>query len=83
VVSANRAGFGFVRSDELAESIFLPPREMAGLMHGDQVRVAANQASDGRWSGTLIEVLARGVGASLLLSRYVVVRPACSPPTGG
>jgi ribonuclease R len=65
VVAANRAGFGFVRSEELAESIFLPPKEMAGVMHGDQVRVSATQAGDGRWSGELIEVVARGVGAFL------------------
>jgi ribonuclease R len=65
VVSANRAGFGFVRSEELTESVFLPPREMTGLMHGDQVRVAASQGSDGRWSGNVLEVLARGVGAFL------------------
>jgi ribonuclease R len=65
VVSANRAGFGFVRSEELTESVFLPPREMTGLMHGDQVRITATQGSDGRWSGQLIEVMARGVGAFL------------------
>jgi ribonuclease R len=65
VVSANRAGFGFVRSNELVESIFLPPKEMAGLMHGDQVRVSATQGHDGRWSGQLVEVVARGVGAFL------------------
>ena len=64
-MSANRAGFGFVRSESLVESVFLPPREMAGVMHGDQVRVAATQGDDGRWSGKLIEVLARGVGAFL------------------
>jgi ribonuclease R len=38
---------------------------MAGLMHGDQVRVAATQGHDGRWSGTLIEVVARGTAAFL------------------
>jgi ribonuclease R len=65
VVSANRGGFGFVRSDELTESVFLPPREMTGVMHGDQVRVSATQGHDGRWSGQLIEVVARGVGAFL------------------
>src|SRR5690606_29382243 len=65
VVSANRAGFGFVRSDDLVESVFLPPREMAGLMHGDQVRITATQGGDGRWSGQVVEVLARGVGAFL------------------
>jgi ribonuclease R len=65
VVSANRAGFGFVRSDELTESVFLPPREMEGVMHGDQVRISASQGHDGRWSGQLIEVTARGIGAFL------------------
>jgi ribonuclease R len=65
IVSANRAGFGFVRSEELTESVFLPPKEMTGLMHGDQVRISATQGHDGRWSGQLIEVMARGVGAFL------------------
>ena len=65
VVSANRAGFGFVRSDDLVESVFLPPKEMAGLMHGDQVRITAQQGHDGRWSGQLVEVVARGTGAFL------------------
>ncbi len=41
MVSANRAGFGFVRSEELTESVFLPPKEMTGVMHGDQVRITA------------------------------------------
>ena len=65
IVSANRAGFGFVRSDELAESVFLPPKEMTGLMHGDQVRVSATQGHDGRWSGALLDVVARGTAAFL------------------
>ncbi|MBK6674453.1 MAG: ribonuclease R [Proteobacteria bacterium] len=65
IVSANRAGFGFVRSKELVESVFLPPREMAGLMHGDQVRITATQGHDGRWSGQMVEVVARGTGAFL------------------
>ncbi|MEO8316628.1 MAG: ribonuclease R [Pseudomonadota bacterium] len=65
IVSANRAGFGFVRSEELTESVFLPPKEMAGVMHGDQVRITAMQGHDGRWSGQVIEVTARGIGAFL------------------
>ncbi|HXS29324.1 MAG TPA: ribonuclease R [Steroidobacteraceae bacterium] len=65
IVSANRAGFGFVRGEGLTESVFLPPREMSGLMHGDQVRISAQQGGDGRWSGELIEILARGTGAFL------------------
>ncbi|MET0281397.1 MAG: ribonuclease R [Steroidobacteraceae bacterium] len=65
VVSANRAGFGFVRGEGLTESVFLPPREMTGLMHGDQVRITAMQGADGRWSGKVVDVLARGIGAFL------------------
>jgi ribonuclease R len=65
IVSANRAGFGFVRGEGMTESVFLPPREMAGLMHGDQVRITATQAHDGRWSGQMVEVVARGTGAFL------------------
>src|SRR5512139_1329614 len=64
-VTANRAGFGFLRSDEMAESVFLPPREMSRLMHGDRVRVTAAQGSDERWSGQVEEVLERGVTAFL------------------
>jgi ribonuclease R len=64
-VSANKAGFGFVRTSEMAESIFLPPREMSRLMHGDTVRVTAAQGSDQRWSGEVVEVLEHGVQAFL------------------
>ena len=38
-VSANRAGYGFVRVEGMTDSVFLPPREMRGVMHGDRVRV--------------------------------------------
>jgi ribonuclease R len=65
VVSANRAGYGFLRSEDLAESVFLPPRQMNGVMQGDRVRVRATQGSDERWSGEVLEVLARGVSAFL------------------
>lgn len=64
-VSAHRSGFGFVRVEGMAESIFLPPKEMVGLMHGDRVRVLAQQGSDRRWSGQMEKVLERGVEAFL------------------
>ena len=48
VVSANRAGFGFVRVEGQEDSVFLPPREMMGVMHGDRVRVAVERGRDGR-----------------------------------
>jgi ribonuclease R len=57
VVSANRAGFGFVRVEGREEAIFLPPREMVGVMHGDRVRVAVERGRDGRYSGRLEKVL--------------------------
>jgi ribonuclease R len=65
IVSANRAGFGFLRAEGMTESVFLPPRQMAGLMHGDRIRVLAEQGSDGRWSGTFEKLLERGVDAFL------------------
>ncbi|HET9862267.1 MAG TPA: ribonuclease R [Steroidobacteraceae bacterium] len=57
IVSANRAGFGFVRVEGREEAIFLPPREMRGVMHGDRVRVAVERGRDGRYSGKLEKVL--------------------------
>jgi len=57
VVSANRAGFGFVRVEGREEAVFLPPREMIGVMHGDRVRVSVERGRDGRFSGRLEKVL--------------------------
>jgi ribonuclease R len=65
VVSAHRSGFGFVRVEGMVDNIFLPPREMAQLMHGDRVRVLAEQGSDQRWSGRVEKLLERGVEAFL------------------
>lgn len=64
-LSAHRAGYGFVRSDQLVESIFLPPTEMRGLMHGDRVRVEVRSDDQGRYSGAVLAVLERGVQAFL------------------
>ncbi len=65
MVSAHRAGYGFVRTDALAESVFLPPPQMRGLMHGDRVRVRVHTEGQGRYSGELLAVLERGVQAFL------------------
>ena len=64
-LSANRAGYGFVRTEALTESVFLPPREMRGLMHGDRVRVEVHGDDQGRYFGQVLEVLERGVQAFL------------------
>ncbi|MGB8326554.1 MAG: ribonuclease R, partial [Steroidobacteraceae bacterium] len=64
-VSAHRTGYGFVRAEGLEVSVFLPPPEMAGIMHGDRVRVAVQRAADGRYSGRVEQVLARGISGFL------------------
>ena len=64
-VSANRAGYGFVRTDTLTDSVFLPPAEMRELMHGDRVRIEVRGDGQGRFVGQVLEVLERGVLAFL------------------
>jgi ribonuclease R len=64
-ISANRAGYGFLKVEGFKESIFLPPPEMRGVMHGDRLRVQVSRDATDRWSGTLVQVLERGVTAFL------------------
>ncbi len=64
-VSANRAGYGFLRVEGLKESVFLPPPEMRGVMHGDRLRVKLTRDGSGRWSGAVEQVLERGVSSFL------------------
>ena len=56
-MSANRAGFGFVRIEGQEEAVFLPPPQMAGVMHGDRVRISVERGRDGRYSGRLEKIL--------------------------
>ena len=64
-VSANRAGYGFLRVEGFKESVFLPPPEMRGVMHGDRLRVKVSRDASDRWSGAVHQVLERGVSAFL------------------
>jgi ribonuclease R len=64
-VSANRAGYGFLRVEGFKDSVFLSPPEMRGVMHGDRLRVKVSRDATDRWSGTVEQVLARGVTAFL------------------
>jgi len=64
-VSANRAGYGFLRVEGLRESVFLPPPEMRGVMHGDRLRVKLKRDASDRWSGAVEQVLERGVSSFL------------------
>jgi ribonuclease R len=64
-VSANRAGYGFLRVEGFKDSVFLPPPEMRGVMHGDRLRVKVSRDATDRWSGVVEQVLERGVSAFL------------------
>ena len=64
-VSANRAGYGFLRVEGSTESVFLPPPQMRGVMHGDRLRVRVTRDATDRWSGQVDQVVSRGVTAFL------------------
>ena len=65
IVSPNRAGFGFARVDGIEGGVFLPPREMSGLVQGDRVSLSLHKDAQDRWVGTVKSVLERGLSAFL------------------
>lgn len=69
VVQAHRDGFGFLVPDEGGEDIYLSPREMASVMHGDRISVRVEGYDRrGRPEGSLVDVLERSTSA--LVGRY-------------
>ena len=54
-----------MRVEGESQSVFLPPRQMRGVMHGDRVRVSLERDASERWLGQVQEVLGRGVNAFL------------------
>jgi ribonuclease R len=64
-VSANRAGYGFLRVEGLKDSVFISPPEMRGVMHGDRLRVRLSRDESDRWSGAVQGVVERAVNAFL------------------
>jgi ribonuclease R len=64
-VSAHRAGYGFLRVEGMKDSVFLPPPEMRGVMHGDRLRVRLSRDATNRWSGSVEQVIEHGVNAFL------------------
>ena len=65
VVSPHRAGFGFARVEGIEGGVFLPPREMSGLVQGDRVSLALHKDAQDRWVGTVKSVIERGLSAFL------------------
>ncbi len=65
VVSAHRAGYGFVRVQGMTESVFLPPGQMSGVLHGDRIRLEIKRERDGRYSGRVTDLVERGTKALL------------------
>ena len=62
-VIGHRDGFGFLRPDDADADLFLSPRQMRSLMHGDRaVARVVKVDRDGRREGALVEVVERGVG---------------------
>jgi ribonuclease R len=65
IVSPHRSGFGFVRVPGQEANVFLPPSQMVGLTAGDRVRVEIAKDREGRFAGTVIAILSRGVTSFL------------------
>ncbi|MDT8408766.1 MAG: ribonuclease R [Wenzhouxiangellaceae bacterium] len=60
-VTAHADGFGFVIPDEDGDDLFLPPRQMRQVYHGDRVLAAvSNVDRRGRKEGLIVEVIERG-----------------------
>jgi ribonuclease R len=65
IVSPNRAGFGFARVAGIEGGVFLPPREMTGLVQGDRVSLSLHKDAQNRWVGTVTGIIERGLSAFL------------------
>ncbi len=61
-VSGHTDGFGFVRTDDIGDDVYLSAREMRSLIDGDRVAIkVVGKDRRGRPEGRVVEVLERGL----------------------
>ena len=61
IVSAHRDGYGFVMPEDRSTPIYLAPRQMLEVIHGDRVTVRlSGKDSRGRPEGSIVKVIERG-----------------------
>ncbi|KAG4081013.1 hypothetical protein HA402_010184 [Bradysia odoriphaga] len=58
-VQGHRDGFGFLLRDDGGQDLFLSPREMLKVLHGDRVLAKPTGEYRGKPEGTIVEVLER------------------------
>ncbi len=78
-VQGHRDGFGFLIPEDGSQDLFLSPREMLKVLHGDRVQVKPTGEYRGKPEGTIVEVLERStnrlVGRLLQEQGIYVVAP--------
>ncbi|WP_348673400.1 ribonuclease R [uncultured Abyssibacter sp.] len=75
-VIGHRDGFGFLQPDAGGDDIFLSPREMRRLLHGDRALVRiTGEDRRGRKEGSVVEVLERG--NDTVVGRLMIERGVC------
>lgn len=71
-VQGHRDGFGFLLRDDGGPDLFLAPREMLKVLHGDRVLVRPEGDYRGKPEGTIVEVIERRTDR--LVGRYLKER---------
>lgn len=74
-VQGHRDGFGFLLRDDGGPDLFLPPREMLKVLHGDRVLARIDGEYRGKLEGAIVEVLERRTDS--LVGRFLKERGAC------
>ncbi|MBP6018239.1 MAG: ribonuclease R [Burkholderiaceae bacterium] len=73
-VQGHRDGFGFLMRDDGGPDLFLSPREMLKVLHGDRVLARADGEYRGKPEATIVEVLERRTNK--LVGRFLKERGA-------